>query len=130
MYSLNGCSFRAAPLDDCDASDLPEALEFSISSPSDVPKALTSNRYFLDFAQLERTTRASDAPRIRDKCAGKYIQPIIANDETLGTVLFCFVFCFKSCIFNPLHAARRAMAATACRCPSQARDNDPSHPGG
>ena len=39
-------------------------------------------------------------------------------------------FWFSSCIFNSLHAARRAMAATACRCPSQARDSDPSYPEG
>ena len=27
------------------------------------------------------------------------------------SVTGCFSFCFESCIYNPLHAARRAMAA-------------------
>ena len=36
---------------------------------------------------------------------------------------FFFLFCFESVISIPLHAARRAMAAAACRCPSQARNS-------
>ena len=32
-------------------------------------------------------------------------------------------FCFESVISIPLHAARGAMAAAACRCPSQARNS-------
>ena len=29
----------------------------------------------------------------------------------MNGIRFCFVFCFESFIYNPLHAARRAMAA-------------------
>ena len=36
---------------------------------------------------------------------------------------FFFLFCFESVISIPLHAARRAMAAAACRCLSQARNS-------
>ena len=53
-----------------------------------MPGELTSNRYFRDFAQLERTIRVPNTPRIRDECVGKYMQPIIANDETFDAVLF------------------------------------------
>lgn len=53
-----------------------------------MPGELTSNRYFRDFAQLERTIRVPNTPRIRDECVGKYMQPILANNETFDAVLF------------------------------------------